>query len=63
MKTGSMMIAAGVDPATVSRWLGVDIGALQAAQKTNGYIAVNTIHSMTSRGTNFDLDTFYAQQS
>jgi hypothetical protein len=58
MKMGSYMIAAGVDPATVSRWLGVDIGALQAAQKQTATLAVNTIHSMTSRGTNFDLDTF-----
>jgi hypothetical protein len=58
MKTGSMMIAAGVDPATVSKWLGVDIGALQAAQKQTATLAVNTIHSMTSRGTNFDLETF-----
>jgi hypothetical protein len=60
MKTGSMMIAAGVDPATVSKWLGVDIGALQAAQKQTATLAVNTIHSMTSRGTNFDLETFMA---
>lgn len=58
MKLGSYMIAAGVNPQTVAGWLHVDIGALQAAQKQTATLAVNTIHSMTSRGTNFDLDTF-----
>jgi hypothetical protein len=58
MKLGSYMIAAGVDPTTAARWLGVDVGALQAAQKQTATLAVNTIHSMTSRGTNFDLETF-----
>jgi len=38
MKTGSMMIAAGVDPATVSRWLGVESAPCKRSQKTNGYI-------------------------
>lgn len=58
MKLGSYMIAAGIDPQTTANWLGVNIGALQAAQKQTATLAVNTIHSMTSRGTNFDLDTF-----
>lgn len=58
MKMGSYMIAAGADPNHVASWLGVNIGALQAAQKQTATLAVNTIHSMTSRGTNFDLDTF-----
>lgn len=58
MKLGSYMIAAGIDPPTAAKWLGVDVGALQAAQKQTATLAVNTIHSMTSRGTNFDLETF-----
>ncbi len=58
MKLGSYMIAAGVDPQTAASWLGVNVGALQAAQKQTATLAVNTIHSMTSRGTNFDLETF-----
>jgi hypothetical protein len=58
MKLGSYMIAAGVSPQTAAQWLGVDVGALQAAQKQTATLAVNTIHSMTSRGTNFDLETF-----
>lgn len=58
MKLGSYMIAAGASPQSVSGFLGVDIGALQAAQKQTATLAVNTIHSMTSRGTNFDLETF-----
>lgn len=57
-KLGAFMIAAGADPGNVSQWLGVDTGALQAAQKQTATLAVNSIHSMTSRGTNFDLDTF-----
>jgi hypothetical protein len=57
-KLGAFMIAAGADPANVSKWTGVDTGALQAAQKQTATLAVNSIHSMTSRGTNFDLDTF-----
>lgn len=57
-KLGAFMIAAGADPDTVSRWTGVDTGALQAAQKQTATLAVNSIHSMTSRGTNFDLETF-----
>ena len=57
-KLGAFMIAAGADPETVSRFTGVDTGALQAAQKQTATLAVNSIHSMTSRGTNFDLETF-----
>lgn len=57
-KLGAFMIAAGADPDNVARWTGVDTGALQAAQKQTATLAVNSIHSMTSRGTNFDLDTF-----
>jgi hypothetical protein len=57
-KLGAFMIAAGADPETVAKWTGVDTGALQAAQKQTATLAVNSIHSMTSRGTNFDLDTF-----
>jgi hypothetical protein len=57
-KLGAFMIAAGADPANVAQWTGVDTGALQAAQKQTATLAVNSIHSMTSRGTNFDLDTF-----
>lgn len=58
MRLGSYMIASGMPAETVGKWLGVDVGALQAAQKQTATLAVNTIHSMTSRGTNFDLDTF-----
>jgi len=58
MKLGSYMIAAGVSPETTAKWLGVDVGALQAAVKQTSTLAVGVIHSMTSRGTNFDLDTF-----
>ena len=58
MKLGTYMIAAGMSPESVGQFLGVDVGALQAAQKQTATLAVNTIHSMTSRGTNFDLDTF-----
>lgn len=58
MKLGSYMIAAGVDPASAAKWLGVDVGALQAAVKQTSTLAVGVIHSMTSRGTNFDLETF-----
>jgi hypothetical protein len=57
-KLGAFMIAAGADPDNVAKWTGVDTGALQAAQKQTATLAVNSIHSMTSRGTNFDLDTF-----
>jgi hypothetical protein len=57
-KLGAFMIAAGADPQNVARFTGVDVGALQAAQKQTATLAVNSIHSMTSRGTNFDLDTF-----
>ena len=57
-KLGAFMIAAGADPETVSKFTGVDTGALQAAQKQTATLAVNSIHSMTSRGTNFDLETF-----
>lgn len=58
MKLGTYMIAAGMSPESTASFLGVDVGALQAAQKQTATLAVNTIHSMTSRGTNFDLDTF-----
>lgn len=58
MRLGAMMIASGVPADTVSKWLGVDVGALQAAQKQTATLAVNTIHSMTNRGTNFDMQTF-----
>lgn len=58
MRLGSYMIASGVPADTVGKWLGVDVGALQAAQKQTATLAVNTIHSMTNRGTNFDMQTF-----
>lgn len=57
-KLGAYMIAAGASPDFVSRRLGVDPGVLQAASKQTATLAVNSIHSMTNRGTNFDLDTF-----
>lgn len=57
-KLGAMLIAGGADPGWVTDKLGVDTSAIQAAQKQTATLAVNTIHSMTSRGTNFDLDTF-----
>lgn len=57
-KLGVYLIAAGAAPDTVAGWLGVNVGAIQAAQKQTSMLAVNTIHSMTSRGTNFDLDVF-----
>lgn len=58
MKLGAVLIAAGMDTGTASKMLGVDPGVLQAAAKQNATLAVNSIHAMTSRGTNFDLDTF-----
>jgi hypothetical protein len=58
MRFGAMMIASGVNPQTAAGYLGVDVGALQAAAKQTSTLAVNSIHSMTSRGTNFDLSTF-----
>lgn len=58
MKLGAVLIAAGLDPSSASKMLGVDPGVLQAAAKQNATLAVNSIHAMTSRGTNFDLDTF-----
>jgi hypothetical protein len=58
MRFGAMMIASGVSPQTAAGYLGVDVGALQAAAKQTSTLAVNSIHSMTSRGTNFDLSTF-----
>lgn len=58
MKLGAILIAAGMDSGTASKMLGVDPGVLQAAAKQNATLAVNSIHAMTSRGTNFDLDTF-----
>lgn len=58
MQLGSMLIAGGADPDSVSAFLHVDIGALQAAAKQTSSLAVASIHQMTNRGTNFDLDTF-----
>lgn len=58
---GGLLIAAGNDPATVSKRLGTDIDSLTAASKQVGTLAVSSIHSMTSRGTNFDLSTFMRQ--
>ena len=58
LKIGSYMMAAGIDPKSVSKFLNVDVGALNAAAKQTASLAVSSIHSMTSRGTNFDLDTF-----
>ena len=58
LAAGNLMIAGGADPDSVAGWLGVNVGALQAASKQTSQLAVSSIHQMTSRGTNFDLDTF-----
>jgi hypothetical protein len=57
-KVASMAIAFGVSPETVQRSTGIDAGALEAAKKQTSGLAVASIHQMTSRGTNFDLETF-----
>lgn len=58
LELGSYLIAAGMDPNKVGSMLGTDVGALTAATKQTGSLALDSIHSMTSRGTNFDLSTF-----
>lgn len=58
LQLGGMMIAMGMDPDRVGKMLGTDVGALTAASKQTGSLAVDSIHSMTGRGTNFDLETF-----
>lgn len=60
-KVGAYFIAAGMDPKRASSILGVSVPALQAAEHTQGGLAVSAIHGMTSRGTNFDLETFMRQ--
>lgn len=61
LKMGNWMIASGMKAKTVSDMLGVDVPALQASEHTQGGLAVSAIHGMTSRGTNFDLETFMRQ--
>lgn len=58
LQLGNLMIAAGADAGNVAQWLHADPSALSAAAKQTSGLAVSSIHSMTSRGTNFDLDTF-----
>lgn len=58
LELGSYLVAAGMDPKTVGSMLGTDVGALTAASKQTGSLALDSIHDMTSRGTNFDLATF-----
>ena len=58
LQAGALMVAAGVAPGTASKFLGVDLDALNAAAKQTGSLALDSIHDMTSRGTNFDLSTF-----
>lgn len=57
-QVGTMMLGMGMDPQAVSAFLGVDVGSLQAAQKQNAHLAQSSTKMVTSRGTNFDLDTF-----
>lgn len=58
LELGSYLIAAGMSPEQVGKMLNTDVGALTAATKQTGSLALDSIHSMTSRGTNFDLSTF-----
>lgn len=58
MRVGQMAIASGVDPIKVAKWTGIDPGVLEAAKKQTSGLAVASIHQMTNRGTNFDLETF-----
>jgi hypothetical protein len=58
MEMGNWMLAAGMDPKTASKILGVDPQVLGASFKQTGTLATNMIHGFTSRGTNFDLATF-----
>lgn len=69
MQAGSMMMAAmggstpeeqSANAQKVAGYLGVDVGALQAMSHQSAGLAVGAIHQMTSRGTNFDLSTFMA---
>lgn len=58
---GAILIAGGVSPEAASRFVGANIGAIQAASHQSGALAVGSIHSITNRGTNFDLKTFMEQ--
>ena len=58
MKIAQFAIASGVSPETIQSSLGIDAGALEAAKKQTSGLAVASIHQMTTRGTNFDLQTF-----
>jgi hypothetical protein len=53
-----MAVAGGVSPETAQAFTGLNGGALEAAQKQTSGLAVSSIHQMTNRGTNFDLQTF-----
>jgi hypothetical protein len=58
MRIGQFAIASGVDPQKVASWTGIDPGVLEAAKKQTSGLAVASIHQLTNRGTNFDLETF-----
>lgn len=58
MKIGQFAIASGMSAERVARWTGIDAGVLEAAKKQTSGLAVASIHQMTNRGTNFDLETF-----
>jgi len=58
LDTGSWLIAMGASPQWVAKVTGADVGALVAASKQTGTLALDSIHDMTNRGTNFDLATF-----
>jgi hypothetical protein len=63
LAVGRVLVAMGADPAWVSQHMGSTadphmLAALEAAKKQTGEFALDSIHKMTSRGTNFDLQTF-----
>lgn len=58
LQGGALMVAMGMSPQTASSALGVNLDSLTAAAKQTGSLALDSIHDMTSRGTNFDLATF-----
>lgn len=59
-QVGTMLMNMGIDPAQVSSFLGIDQGALQAANKQNAHLAQVSTKMVTSRGTNFDMANFMA---
>jgi hypothetical protein len=57
-QVASVMMGLGMNPEAVGNFLGISPGALEAANKQNSHLAQSSTKMVTSRGTNFDLDTF-----